>query len=141
MYNLHSGFRGSLVEKSHCGLYIPPGIATFSKSPETAFTSIQPLLAFALSHIPASQHPHTVLYIFGTAGMRLLPKEQQGRIVEVLYERVLQEYPFHLPKDGVQVISGKMEGEGVAFIVQLWSTFMAFWWALLEIARIQMVRM
>ena len=88
------------------------GIATFSKSPETAFTSIQPLLEFALSHIPASQHSRTVLYILGTAGMRLLPKEEQGTIVEVLYERVSQEYPFYLPKDGVQVISGKMEGEG-----------------------------
>lgn len=104
-----------LIKKSQCALFLPPGIATFSNSPETAFTSIQPLLEFSLSHIPASQHSHTVLYIFGTAGMRLLPKEEQRRIVEVLYERVSQEFPFHLPKDGVQVISGKMEGEECYF--------------------------
>jgi Golgi nucleoside diphosphatase len=68
------------------------------------------LLEFALSHIPVSQHPHTVLYIFGTAGMRLLPAGDQTRIMEALYEKVSLEYPFHLPKDGVQVISGKLEG-------------------------------
>ena len=43
--------------------------------------------------------------------MRLLPVEDQARIVEVLYEKVSMEYPFHLPKDGVQVISGKLEGK------------------------------
>lgn len=86
------------------------GIATFARSPETAFTSIQPLLEFALSHIPSSHHQHTQLYIFCTAGMRLLPQEQQDSIVQVLYEKVSTWYPFHLPEGGVQVISGKLEG-------------------------------
>lgn len=90
---------------------IPPGIATFSKSPETAFTSIQPLLEFALSHVPASHHQHTLLYIFCTAGMRLLSKAEQDRIVQVISAKVTETYPFHLPKDGVQVISGKLEGK------------------------------
>lgn len=89
---------------------VEPGISTFVRSPETAFTSIQPLLEFAMTHIPASHHQQTLLYIFGTAGMRLLQKEDQDRIIKVLYDRVSQEYPFLLPEDGVQVIAGKLEG-------------------------------
>lgn len=42
--------------------------------------------------------------------MRLLSKENQRRIIDVLNERVAEEYPFYLPRDGIQVISGKLEG-------------------------------
>ncbi len=93
------------------------GIATFSSSPATAFTSVQPLLDYALEHIPTSQHQHTSLYVFCTAGMRLLPEEDRDRIISVLRSKVAEYYPFHLPKDSIQVITGKMEGTEVVIIV------------------------
>lgn len=43
--------------------------------------------------------------------MRLLQSEAQDRIILHLQERVTREWPFRLPKDGIQVISGKLEGE------------------------------
>ena len=86
------------------------GISSFTSTPTLAFQSLVPLLDFASSHIPLSKHSQTVLYILCTAGMRLLPQLQQNVIIHSLKEAVPQQYPFHLPKDGIQVIPGKMEG-------------------------------
>ena len=89
-------------------LYI--GISSFASEPEKASNSLQPLLEFASSYIPVSKHHDTSLFILCTAGMRLLPSETQERVVIHLQERVTRDWPFRLPKDGVQVISGKLEG-------------------------------
>lgn len=51
--------------------------------------------------------------------MRLLTKAEQDRIIETLYQKVSQEYPFYLPKDGIQVISGKLEGQLCVCIVDV----------------------
>ena len=91
-------------------IYNNPGISTFADEPEKASESLQPLLEFASSHIPVSKHYDTSLYILCTAGMRLLSGEVQDRIILHLQERVTREWPFRLPKDGIQVISGKLEG-------------------------------
>ena len=86
------------------------GISSFANEPEKASESLQPLLEFASSHIPVSKHHDTSLFIFCTAGMRLLPSETQERVIMHLQEMVTREWPFRLPKDGIQVISGKLEG-------------------------------
>ncbi len=86
------------------------GISTFASTPAAAFNSLVPLLAYASAHIPSDKHPHTVLYLLGTAGMRLLSLGHQERIMDYITVALSREYPFHLPKDGVQVISGKLEG-------------------------------
>ena len=103
--------------------YVPPhlsnfryslmfiGISSFASEPEQASVSLRPLLEFASAHIPVSKHHETSLYILCTAGMRLLATEVQDRIVLHLEETVTREWPFRLPKDGIQVISGKLEGQ------------------------------
>ena len=68
-------------------------------------------MAFASANIPSDKYTQTILYVLGTAGLRLLPKTDQDRIVSHLYLVLPLEYPFHLPKDGVQVIPGKLEGQ------------------------------
>ena len=52
----------------------------------------------------------TPLYILGTAGMRLLDKELQATIMNHLQKRAAEQYPFYLPTDSVEVLSGQMEG-------------------------------
>ena len=93
----------------------PAGISTFSSQPEKAFDSLRPLLDYATLHIPPSKHPQTSLYIFCTAGMRLLPTEDQERITSILYRTISDTYPFYLPQDGIDVISGKLEGRSTKF--------------------------
>lgn len=90
--------------------YPPAGISTFSSQPERAFDSLRPLLDYATLHIPPYKHPQTSLYIFCTAGMRLLPTQDQERITSSLYRTISDTYPFYLPQDGIEVISGKLEG-------------------------------
>ena len=56
--------------------------------------------------------------------MRLLSAEAQDRIILHLQERVTREWPFRLPKDGIQVISGKLEGrERINNHVFVWIIF------------------
>ena len=43
--------------------------------------------------------------------MRLLTKEQQSIIISHIQKRVAEQYPFYLPSDSVEVLSGKMEGD------------------------------
>lgn len=86
------------------------GISKFASTPAAAFNSLVPLLAYASDHIPAHKHSHTVLYVLGTAGMRLLPSAQQESLMNYLATALKKEYSFYQPKDSIQVISGKLEG-------------------------------
>ena len=86
------------------------GISSLANEPEKVFESLRPLLEFASSHIPVSKHHEASLFILCTAGMRLLPSETQERVIIHLQETVTRKWPFRLPKDGIQVISGKLEG-------------------------------
>jgi len=103
-------------------LSLPPsGISTFASHPEKAFDSLRPLLDYATLHIPSSKHSETSLYILCTAGMRLLPSEEQERITSLLHRAISATYPFHLPQDGIEVIPGKLEGRNTHL---LWGRIM-----------------
>ena len=76
-----------------------------------AYHSLVPLLDFAQSHIPEQKWSQTSLYVLCTAGMRFLEEEDQAAILGHLANLISLSYPFHVPQDGIQVISGQMEGE------------------------------
>ena len=97
------------------GANLPPlpslaGIATYIENPEEAYQSLVPLLDFAQSHIPELKWAQTSLYVLCTAGMRFLEEEDQALILGHLTHSISLNYPFHLPQDGIQVISGQIEG-------------------------------
>ncbi|KAI8813615.1 nucleoside phosphatase family-domain-containing protein [Cladochytrium replicatum] len=89
-----------------------PGISTFSTSPDGAADHIRPLLDFAASVIPTKKHASTPLYLFATAGMRLLKPEQQAAILDVVCT-ISKSYSFSVAGGCAQhfrVISGELEG-------------------------------
>ena len=100
------------VTSSH-SLLPPSGVATYRENPEEAYQSLVPLLDFARSHIPEQKWSQTSLYVLCTAGMRFLEEGDQALILGHLAQSISLNYPFHIPQDGIQVISGQMEGECV----------------------------
>ncbi len=72
---------------------------------------MRPLLDFAASTIPTSQHSSTPIFLFATAGMRLVPLSAQTRLLNEACSLVRSEYGFLVaPGYGCdmafQVISG-----------------------------------
>lgn len=89
---------------------IKPGISTLAKTPTAASDYLQPLLSFAAAHVPQKKHKETPLYIFCTAGMRLLPESDQAAILEDIVSDVPLEFDFLFSQSHAEVISGKQEG-------------------------------
>ncbi|BGP14313.1 hypothetical protein JCM10213_004440 [Rhodosporidiobolus nylandii] len=92
-------------------LKVEPGISTFGENPEGVAEYLRPLIEHAASVIPAEQLPSTPIYLLATAGMRLLPTQQQTDVLSAACT-YLRTYPFQLPDcdDQVRIISGEEEG-------------------------------
>ncbi|GAA5915520.1 apyrase [Sporobolomyces salmoneus] len=92
-------------------LKVEPGISTFGDNPEDVAEYLKPLIEFAASVIPADQLPSTPIYLLATAGMRLLPPNQQAAVLSSACS-YMQSFPFHLPScsEQVRIISGEEEG-------------------------------
>ena len=55
--------------------------------------ALGPLLAWALEVVPSGRHKDTPIFLFGTAGLRNLPKEQQDNVLEAV-KTTLHDTPF-----------------------------------------------
>lgn len=92
------------------------GIST--QSPSDIRSYLSPLLTHALQQIPPSQHSHTPIYLFATAGMRLLPASSREAILEETCKVIRDGYPFVVGErssagpcgENIRVISGEEEG-------------------------------
>lgn len=74
---------------------------------------LRPLLAFAAEQIPVDEQPSTPIYLYATAGMRLIPPETRNKILYNSCELVRQEYKFNTElgcENHFKVISGVTEG-------------------------------
>ncbi|XP_043939051.1 ectonucleoside triphosphate diphosphohydrolase 4 isoform X2 [Protopterus annectens] len=89
---------------------IKPGISELASTPEKASDYLYPLLDFAAQHVPTAKHKETPLYILCTAGMRILPENQQERILEDLRTDIPAHFDFLFSDSHAEVISGKQEG-------------------------------
>uniref|UniRef100_A0A183C0I1 Nucleoside-diphosphatase mig-23 n=1 Tax=Globodera pallida TaxID=36090 RepID=A0A183C0I1_GLOPA len=63
---------------------VTPGLSSFGDKPEAASAYIKPLLDFAAEFIPEQKLGATPVFIFATAGMRLLSLEKQQNVMENL---------------------------------------------------------
>ncbi|KAJ3105091.1 Golgi apyrase [Phlyctochytrium planicorne] len=93
---------------------IEPGISSLASQPsyDNVDTYLKPLLEFAAAAVPKAKIPSTPLYLFATAGMRLISESAQGSILINACEST-QQYGFSLVRgcnSHFRVISGRLEG-------------------------------
>lgn len=93
---------------------VEPGISSFGSHVSDLPAYLENLLSFAESRIPASHHSTTPIYIYATAGMRLLPTESQKAILEQICSVLEAKKTFSMPggclKHHVRIITGEEEG-------------------------------
>lgn len=93
-------------------LKVTPGISTFGSSPEGIADYLAPLMDRALEVIPPDQVPHTPIFLLATAGMRLLPVEQQKSVLAETCSHLRSAYSFAIKdcRESIRIISGEEEG-------------------------------
>jgi hypothetical protein len=89
---------------------IKPGLSSFSHNPEAAGEALKKLLDDATASLKnLSIDPQSVpLSVLATAGMRILPTENQTAIYQSVNHYIKNNYAF--PIDQIETITGKMEG-------------------------------
>jgi Golgi apyrase len=91
---------------------VEPGISSFSQDSSGIPDYMKPLLDFAKSSIPIKKHLTTPIYLYATAGMRLIPISNQTNILEKTCRYVSSNYDFKINdcNENFKVISGETEG-------------------------------
>ena len=100
---------GWLALAEFCLVYT--GLSTLGPTPEAVGEYLTPLLDFAKSVIPHDQLASTPIYLLATAGMRLLPAEQQSAVLAATCD-FIKSYPFRVDAchSNVRIITGEEEG-------------------------------
>ncbi|KAH7104452.1 nucleoside phosphatase family-domain-containing protein [Auriculariales sp. MPI-PUGE-AT-0066] len=97
---------------------VEPGISTYANNPEGVVEHLRPLLQRANDIVIPSLQPETPLFLLATAGMRLLPPDQQTALIAATckflhFHSVFRiDEPSELGPCGasVRIISGEEEG-------------------------------
>ena len=102
------------------GPKIRPGLS--SQTPATAGTYLLPAFEAALEMIPVEYHETTPVYVYATAGMRLLPDQLQEEIYDALALGLTSPdargiVPFVVERENLGTIDGTDEGYFAALAV------------------------
>ncbi|KAF1748028.1 hypothetical protein GCK72_024495 [Caenorhabditis remanei] len=89
---------------------ISPGLSTFGTKPDQAAEYLRPLMELAELHIPEEKRPYTPVFIFATAGMRLIPDEQKEAVLTNLRTELPKITSMQVLKEHIRIIEGKWEG-------------------------------
>uniref|UniRef100_A0A1I7SXZ9 Nucleoside-diphosphatase mig-23 n=1 Tax=Caenorhabditis tropicalis TaxID=1561998 RepID=A0A1I7SXZ9_9PELO len=89
---------------------VTPGLSTFADKPEQVIEYLTPLIRFAEDHIPSDQLSETDLFIFATAGMRLIPEEKKNAIIERIQVGLKRITSLRVLNPNIRVIDGAWEG-------------------------------
>lgn len=88
------------------------GLATLHDSPKELEHHIKSLLRLASDVVPKSQHYRTPIFVHATAGMRLLPPNQQEFVLKSVCSILQNDSDFYVPDcaSHVNIIDGETEG-------------------------------
>ena len=92
---------------------VKPGIADLAEDPSKVEAYMMPLLESAKKTIRQDKHAATPIFLLATAGMRLLPEDQQNAILDEVRKlfKDKTKCPFMFEDDNdARIISGKDEG-------------------------------
>lgn len=70
----------------------------------------KPIIIYASQKIPSSYLSKTRIYIYATAGMRLLSDVDQERVINTTYEFLTEHSPFKVKYQSIRIIDGIEEG-------------------------------
>ncbi|ORY98475.1 nucleoside phosphatase family-domain-containing protein [Syncephalastrum racemosum] len=89
-----------------------PGISSFGSKPHEVGDHISLLLDFAKEVVPSDSHVNTPVFLMATAGMRLLPQEEQNAVLDETCSYIRKNYPFFISDcdTHIRVIPGELEG-------------------------------
>lgn len=91
-------------------LRVSPGISTFANHLADLDPYFEPFLDYAIARIPKSYYNRTYVFLYATAGMRLLTPDQQHDVLAST-RRIFSSWPFRfLDPSWSRVISGVDEG-------------------------------
>ena len=91
---------------------LEPGLSHYASTGDYsgAAESLEPLLKYVLEWVPEEWASQTPLYVYATAGLRLLPLASQEATLDAIVARVNEQYPFTFQRQHARVITGKEEG-------------------------------
>lgn len=92
---------------------IKPGLSSFNEFPQKVGKHhLSSLLNLASSVVPKSEHHRTPIFLHATAGMRILPPDEQEPILENVCQYLVSNSDFFIPdcKSHVNIIDGNIEG-------------------------------
>lgn len=105
-----SRLSSQLVVEIGEGEQITPGISFFAPTNCSGVGPyLEPLINFALAAVPEAAHSSTPLYLQATAGMRLLPEDQQAALLGAVRDAFAAS-PFATRPEDALVVSGDVEG-------------------------------
>lgn len=93
-------------------LSIISGISTFGSKPHEVGDHLSLLLDFAKEVVPSESHVSTPVFLMATAGMRLLPEDEQKAVLDETCSYIRKNYPFFISDcdTHIRVIPGELEG-------------------------------
>jgi Golgi nucleoside diphosphatase len=85
-------------------------IADAAKDNSVVSTIFKPIVEFASKRIPSEFLSHTRMYVYATAGMRLLSDAEQEQVLATTVDYLTSNSPFRIKRSNVRVIDGIEEG-------------------------------
>ncbi|KAF1800495.1 nucleoside phosphatase family-domain-containing protein [Mucor lusitanicus] len=89
-----------------------PGISTFGSKPNEVGEHLDMLLDFSKEVVPEDSHASTPIFLMATAGMRLLPEDQQTELLSATCNYMREKTSFFISDcdSHVRIIPGELEG-------------------------------
>ena len=88
----------------------PVRLADAAADPSAIAKIFQPIIEYTEARIPKQYIPHTHVYVYATAGMRLLTAPDRERVIEMAFNYLSTKSNYVIKRQNIKVIDGIEEG-------------------------------